>query len=135
MENAYLQSTPGRGGGIRAGRSGYLTRFVPKRDERRPYIEIVEEALKDFRYDWVRLVADLRGGALNLQFLLHGAPGGQLPFSFDMNKGAFVRVKPAKSNADFSKGIDLALRLNDLAVADILYHRDTLELIFQGHSE
>jgi len=97
-----------------------LTGLVGPSDPQYMYVSIAEEALKDFRYDCVRLDFSLEDNLINAALRFQGAPADRLPFSFSTRRREFIRVTPERSNADFSQGIDLTLKLNGLTLADIV---------------
>lgn len=131
VANAYLETTPGSDGRIAVRDGGFLTRFVSPEDAQYIYVSIAEEALKDFRYDALRADFSMVDDNINAALRIKGAPAGRLPFRFDARKREFVPCPPEKSNANFSNGVDLTVRLNDLALEDLLFSRQTLDMLLR----
>ncbi|MBN1675860.1 MAG: YdbH domain-containing protein [Kiritimatiellae bacterium] len=132
IENGYFQTTPGTGGEIAVPASGFLTKFVNRHAPQYVYVDITEEALKAFEYQWARLDVNLGGGTLNVELGIRGRPKRKLPFEFDLATQAFERVKPKRANVNFDQGIELHLRMHDILLKDILFSREALELIFKS---
>lgn len=131
VTNAYLETDPAHDGRIAVSDGGFLTRFVSPGDPQYIYVSIAEEALKDFRYDALRADFSMVDDNINAALRIKGAPAGRLPFRFDARRREFVRCPPEKSNANFSNGVDLLVRLNDLALEDLLFSRQTLDMLLR----
>lgn len=85
-------------------------------------LDVAQEAMRDFVYNWVKISMDSEGETLNLKATLSGAPSGNLPFTFDPGSGGFRRVD--YRGAHF-QGIELVLNwsipLNKLLELNELY--------------
>ena len=110
FDNGFLFSTPGQGGnvGVRD-----LNRFMagfPKGTPESSYLEMAGEALKDFQYNWATLKMNSQGDTLTVNMELDGKPSRILPFKFQKETHAFVRVDAKSPGANF-QGIKLDLNL------------------------
>ena len=70
-------------------------------------LDLAQEALRSFTYDWVKIDFSQDGEDLVLAATFSGKPDGDLPFTFDPDRGGFLRV--TYPGARF-QGIDLTLR-------------------------
>ncbi len=69
-------------------------------------LDIAAQALKDFIYDWVKVDFITEDENLQLALTFNGRPADTLPFTFDAQKGGFVRVDYKGANF---QGINLTL--------------------------
>jgi hypothetical protein len=109
FQEGYLYSTPGIEG-ILAIRESHLISGG---------VALVEEALKDFRYDWVRVKLIPRGENLDMTVLIKGVPGQKLALSYDGKKKDFIRSRSGERQVDL-KGLVLELRLVDIDLKGLL---------------
>ncbi|MDD4816636.1 MAG: YdbH domain-containing protein [Victivallaceae bacterium] len=70
-------------------------------------LDLAQEALRSFTYDWVKIDFSQDGEDLVLAAIFSGKPDGDLPFTFDAERGGFLRV--SYPGARF-QGIELTLR-------------------------
>jgi hypothetical protein len=109
FQEGYLYSTPGIEGVLAVRESHLISGGVA----------LVEEALKDFRYDWVRVKLIPRGENLDMTVLIKGVPGQKLALSYDGKKKDFVRSRSGERRVDL-KGLVLELRLVDIDLKGLL---------------
>lgn len=110
FENGFLFSTPGRGGNIAVRDLDRLMAGFPKGTAESSYLEMAQEALKDFQYNWATLKMNTIGDTLTVNMELDGKPARILPFEFRRDTNAFVRVDAKSPGARF-QGIKLDLNL------------------------
>jgi len=90
-------------------------------------LDIATESLKKFVYDWVKIdfSTDTADNVV-IAAVFNGQPAGNLPFTFDSEKGGFVRVD---YNGAHFQGINLTLRwkvpLNQLLEFNNMYKKLT----------
>ncbi|HOW44935.1 MAG TPA: YdbH domain-containing protein [Candidatus Aminicenantes bacterium] len=80
---------------------------------------LVEEAIRDFRWNWIKVRLDGRDDRLNLVFSIDGAPAAKLPLRYDRKKKDFVRDPKGRPSVEL-KGLLLDIRFNDVDVKDLL---------------
>ncbi len=80
---------------------------------------LVEEAIRDFNYNWIKVRLSSSNDRLNLVVSIDGAPAGKLPLRYDQKKKDFVRDSPGKRHVEL-KGLQLDIRFNDIDLRDLL---------------
>ncbi|HLP62099.1 MAG TPA: YdbH domain-containing protein, partial [Candidatus Deferrimicrobium sp.] len=103
FRDGYLYSTPGVGGNIKFERSETISGGVL----------LVEEAVKNFNYEWIKLKLDTVKDKLNITAFINGVPADKLPLTYDMKTKDIVRDKGGKRSLEL-KGLLLELRFKDL---------------------
>lgn len=105
FRDGYLYSTPGVGGNIKFTRSDAISGGVL----------LVEEAVKDFNYDWIKLKldTDILNDKLNMTAYINGMPARKLPLTYDTKTKDIVRDKAGNCNLEL-KGLLLELRFTNL---------------------
>ncbi len=101
FEDGFLYSTPGGGGQISIGNTGFLTAGLTPGSREREQIEIAVEALKDFEYAWVKMGLNSVEDDLMINLQFDGKPANKLPFWYDSNEGRFVRVDKSLEGSTF----------------------------------
>ncbi|GJQ24632.1 hypothetical protein BIY37_04630 [Candidatus Brocadia sapporoensis] len=93
--DGFLYSTPGEGGTIRfhtdtllSGASGVQQSIQ---------MQIAQEALKNFSYDWAKLSLQSRNEDLLISMQMDGRPAGPLPFGFSKKSG-LVKIEQPRAN-------------------------------------
>lgn len=103
FRDGYLYSTPGVGGNIKFTRSEAISGGVL----------LVEEAVKDFNYDWIKVKLDTANDKLNVTAFINGIPAGKLPLTYDMKTKDIVRDKGGERLLEL-KGLLLEIRFTNL---------------------
>ncbi len=80
---------------------------------------LVEEAIRDFNYNWIKVRLDSRNGRLNLVATIDGAPARKLPLRYDQKKKDFVRDPDGKPSVEL-KGLLLDIRFDDIDLKDLI---------------
>ncbi|MGW8161238.1 MAG: hypothetical protein ACWGN1_03235 [Desulfobulbales bacterium] len=106
IAEGFLYSSPGQGGSIKVAAMDLLSAGIPKNSPQFAQVDFAAAALKDFRYNWVKLVLDSAGEDFIMQMQLDGRPGQSLPFTYDSATGALKRVENG------TQGINQAIRLD-----------------------
>lgn len=109
FQTGHLYSTPGVGGNLRLKRGSLASGGMV----------LVEEAMSDFNYDWVRVTLESAGEKLNLTAFINGAPARKLPLAYDPGKREFVREPSGKRSVDL-KGLLLELRFREIDLKSLL---------------
>ncbi len=120
IENGYLYTTPGMRGNLKFSQSGMLSGGVP----------LVEEAIKDFNYEWLRISLNSLGGLLQMNVELNGAPAQKLPLTYDSKTRAFIPAPAGGRNVEL-QGLHLELKFKDIDLAYLLKHGTQLHLFDQ----
>lgn len=106
FEDGLLSSSPGEGGRIQIAAFELLTAGIPRDSPQFAQIDLAAEALKNFKYNWVKLFLHSTGEDLVMQLQMDGKPLQSLPFSYNSETGMFSRIE------DGSQGIDQPVRLD-----------------------
>jgi hypothetical protein len=112
FDDAFFYSTPGTSGNIKVSKAGSFVSNIPKDGEQFSSIDLTLEALKDFKYDWSKISLNNDGDDLVAKLEFLGCPNRPLPFRFDKQLAAFVRVEANSSGSNFQEiKLDLNCRL------------------------
>ena len=106
FEDGFLYSSPGQGGSVKVAAFDLLTTGIPKNSPQFAQIDFAAEALKNFKYNWVKLLLQTTGEDLVMQMQMDGKPVQSLPFSYNSETGTFARLK------DNQRGVDQPIRLD-----------------------
>lgn len=120
FEQGYLHSDPGRGGVIRIGGQGgeMLSAMTQSVDEAR----LLQEALKNFRYQWAKLFVSTDSENLKLNLQFDGKPDGPLPFVQDQETGRLSYHAEGKASFQgLQLNLNLSLPLNRLLKVNQLF--------------
>ncbi len=104
-----LDSTPGRTGQLRVSKPEAISGGQV----------LVEEAIREFDYNWIKVRLDGQGDRLNMIVSIDGAPSRKLPLRYDQKKGDFVRAAAGKPGVEL-KGLLLDIRFIDIDLKDLL---------------
>jgi hypothetical protein len=96
----------GQGGSVKVAALDLLSAGIPKNTPRFAQVDFAAEALKNFKYNWVKLLLNSAGEDLVMQMHMDGKPMRSLPFTYDTQTGIMQRVD------DITKGIDQPIRLD-----------------------
>lgn len=117
FKDGYLYSTPGITGNLKFRESGVVSGGVL----------IVEEAIKDFNYNWIKIKLTSVRDLLNITVLIDGAPAGKLPLTLDPKTKDIVRNKNGKRSLVL-KGLLLELRFKDIDLENLLKKTSKIHL-------
>ena len=106
FEDGFLFSSPGQGGSVKVAAFDVLAAGIPKNTPQFAQVDFAAEALKNFQYNWVKLLLNSEGEELIMEMHMDGRPIQSLPFSYDSQTGLLQRVD------DKSQGINQPIRLN-----------------------
>ncbi len=106
FKDGFLYSTPGDGGLVRITGTEVLTAGIPMDTPQFAQLELAREALKDYRYNWVKLILNTRGEELYLTMKMDGKPEKPLPFVYRKDLGGFARVDADSPGSNF-QGINI----------------------------
>lgn len=125
FDDAFLYSTPGQGGHIRLEKTDILTTGIPKGTPQYHQLELVQEALKDFEYQWAKVSLSTQDEQLLLKLQFDGKPARPLPFLYQKELGGFARIEASGRGSEFS-GIRLDINFN-LPLDKILQYRNIFQ--------
>ena len=106
FEDGFLYSSPGQGGSVKVAAFDLLSAGIPKNTPQFAQVDFAAEALRNFKYNWVKLILNSEGEDLVMQMQMDGKPLQSLPFNYDSQTGLLQRIE------DSSKGIDQPIRLD-----------------------
>ena len=106
FEDGFLYSSPGQGGSIKIAAFDMLSAGIPQNSPQFGQIDFAAEALKDFNYNWVKLLFNSEGEDLVMQMQMDGKPSHSLPFNYDRQTGFLQRIEIG------SQGINQPIRLD-----------------------
>ena len=109
FKDGYLYSTPGIKGNIKFRESSVVSGGVL----------LVEEAVKDFNYDWIKVKMYSVGKLLNVNVVMDGVPAGKLPLTFNSKSKDIVRDRSGKKRINL-KGLLLELNFKDIDLENLL---------------
>ena len=107
--DGYLDSAPGRSGHLRVSKPEVISGGQL----------LVEEAIRDFNYNWIKVRLGSRNDRLNMVVSIDGAPAGKLPLRYDQGKKDFVREPSGKRHVEL-KGLLLDIRFDDIDLKDLI---------------
>jgi hypothetical protein len=111
FEDGFLYSSPGQGGSIKIAALDLLSTGIPKNSPQFGQVDFAAEALKNFRYNWVKLLLDTEGEDLIMQMQMDGRPVQSLPFSYDSKTGVLHRTDNTEQGIDQPIRLDVNFRL------------------------
>jgi len=106
FEDGFLYSSPGQGGSVKIAAFDLLSAGIPKNSPQFAQVDFAAEALKNFQYNWVRLLLNSDGEDMVMQMQMDGKPVQSLPFTYDSRTGLLQRADETK------KGINQPIRLD-----------------------
>ena len=107
--DGHLHSTPGRSGNLRVSRPELIANGQV----------LVEEAIRDFRYNWIKIKLGSRDDRLDMVVSIDGAPSGKLPLRYDAKKKDFIKDPTGGRHVEL-KGLLLDIRFLDIDLKDLL---------------
>lgn len=113
ITDAYLFSAPQESNRLQLGKPEALLGSIPL--EGALQTELAYEAMRDFEYKWLRILFNGTQEELKLRMQLDGKPARPLPYSYDKEKGSFVRSTDTQSRFQgITLNVNGALQLNKL---------------------
>ena len=106
FEDGFLYSSPGQGGNVKVAAFDLLAAGIPKNSPQFAQVDFAAEALRNFQYNWVKLLLNSEGENLVMQMQMDGEPVQSLPFTYDSRTGQLQRADDTK------QGIKQAIRLD-----------------------
>lgn len=110
FNNGFLFSTPGSGGRVMIRDLDRMMAGIPKGTPEFSNLDMAGEALKDFEYKWAKLWMNTQGETLDVKMELDGKPARIMPFEYNKEVNAFVRVGASSPGSRF-QGIKLDVNL------------------------
>ncbi|NWH04912.1 intermembrane phospholipid transport protein YdbH family protein [Desulfobacter latus] len=110
FDKGFLFSTPGDGGRILIRNFDKMLTGIPKNTREFSQLDLAGEALKNFEYNWVKLMLNTHGDTLEVNMQLDGKPLSVLPFEYNRTLNSFVRVDAQSPGSNF-QGIKLDVNL------------------------
>lgn len=107
--DGYLYSTPGRSGNLKVSQPELISNGQV----------LVEEAIRDFRYNWIKVKMGSRNDRLDMIVSIDGAPARKLPLRYDAKLKDFIK-DPAGGRHVELKGLLLDIRFLDIDLKDLL---------------
>ncbi len=104
-----LLSTPGKGGNLKVSQPEVIANGQV----------LVEEALRDFRYNWIKIKIGSRNDRFDMVVSIDGAPARKLPLRYDARQKDFVRDPKGGRHVEL-KGLLLDIRFLDIDLKDLL---------------
>jgi hypothetical protein len=129
FDNGFLFSTPGSGGKVMIQNTGRITAGIPMNSPQFTQLDLAQEALKDFDYNWAKLIFNTFEDTLSVNMELDGKPSNLLPFEFKKELGGFVRVNASSPGSRF-QGIKLDVNLK-LPFNDVMKFGNNLNSILK----
>ncbi|MBU4267508.1 MAG: hypothetical protein KJ808_01460 [Acidobacteria bacterium] len=107
--DGYLYSTPGSSGNLKVSQPELISGGQV----------LVEEAIRDFRYNWIKVKMSSRDDRLDMVVSIDGAPAQKLPLRYDAKRKDFIK-DPAGGRHVQLKGLLLDIRFLDIDLKDLL---------------
>jgi hypothetical protein len=79
----------------------------------------VEEAIRDFRYNWIKVKMSSQNNRLDMVVSMDGAPAQKLPLLYDQKLKNFIKDPSGNRNVEL-KGLLLEINFNDIDLKDLL---------------
>ncbi|MGW8288456.1 MAG: intermembrane phospholipid transport protein YdbH family protein, partial [Desulfobulbales bacterium] len=111
FEDGFLYSSPGHGGSIKVAAFDTLAAGIPKNTPQFAQIDFAAEALKNFSYNWVKLLFNTKGEELVMQMQMDGKPVQALPFRYDSKTGTLQRIDAGTGGIDQPINLEVNFRL------------------------
>ena len=107
--DGYLYSTPGRSGNLKVAKPELISNGQV----------LVEEAIRDFRYNWIKVKMGSRNDRLDMVVSMDGAPAQKLPLRYDQKQKNFIKDPSGGRHVEL-KGLLLDIRFIDIDLKDLL---------------
>ncbi len=129
FDNGFLFSTSGSGGELKIEDTEKIISAsgIPMHDPGFVQVDLAQEALKDFRYKWAKLIFNTFEDELSLNISINGKPNKNIPF-IPLENGKLIRVDASSPGSEL-EGLQLDLNLN-LPFKEMMKFGNKLESIF-----
>jgi hypothetical protein len=107
--DGYLFSTPGRSGNLKVAKPELISNAQV----------LVEEAIRDFRYNWIKVKMSSKNNRLDMVVSMDGAPAQKLPLLYDQKQKNFIKDPSGGRHVEL-KGLLLEINFSDLDLKDLL---------------
>ena len=107
--DGYLYSTTGRGGNLKVAKPELISNGQV----------LVEEAIRDFRYNWIKVKVSSRNDHLDLTVSMDGVPARKLPLLYDQKQKNFIKDPSGGRHVEL-KGLLLEINFKDIDLKDLL---------------
>ena len=107
--DGYLYSTPGRSGSLKVAKPELISNGQV----------LVEEAIRDFRYNWIKVKMSSRNDRLDMVVSMDGAPAQKLPLRYDAKTKNFIKDPSGGRHVEL-KGLLLDINFSDIDLKDLL---------------
>ena len=124
IDDGFLFSTPGEKGNLKIKKSKQLTAGIPEDVPQYSPIHFAGAALRDFEYNWAKLLLVSEEDNLVLKLQIDGKPANPLPYRFDSQQNVFIRINDAQSG-----GIDQPIKLDvnfNVPLNELLRYQSTI---------
>lgn len=112
FDNGFLYSAPGDGGIIHVTGMSILDIGIPQNTPQYSQINFINAVLKDFHYNWVKILLATKGEDLLLQMSLDGKPMNPLPFTYNRKLGSFSKIEATSKGGIYNPvHLDINFRL------------------------
>ncbi|MDN3510521.1 MAG: YdbH domain-containing protein [Candidatus Jettenia sp.] len=112
FDNGFLYSAPGDGGIIHVMGMSILDIGIPPNTPQYSQINFINAVLKDFQYNWVKILLTTKEEDLLLQMSLDGKPINPLPFTYNRKLGSFSKIEAASKGGIYNPiHLDINFRL------------------------
>ncbi|MFP4445638.1 MAG: YdbH domain-containing protein, partial [Desulfosudaceae bacterium] len=101
IDDGFLFSAPGKGGIIHLSKTEILTSGLSKTSPQYGQIDLAREALRNYQYDWAKVLFNSEADNLRVRLQFDGRPTHSLPFVYDKKKGGFVRTENNQTRSEF----------------------------------
>lgn len=133
VDHGFLFSTPGEKGTLKIIESDQLTEGIPKDVPHFSPLLFAGEALKNFQYDWAKLLITSEEENLLLQLQIDGKPAEVLPYRFDPQQNVFRKLAKGESG-----GIDQPIKLDvnfNVPLNELMRYNKEIQSILQNTRE
>ncbi|KPJ97288.1 MAG: hypothetical protein AMJ60_11990, partial [Desulfobacterales bacterium SG8_35] len=111
FEDGFLYSSPGQGGSVKVAAFDLLSAGIPKNTPQFAQVDFAAEALKNFQYNWVKLLLNTEDEDLVMQMQMDGRPVQSLPFKYDTQTGFLQRMENSGPGINQPIRLDVNFRL------------------------
>ncbi len=124
----FLYSVPGKTRNLKVEGLEDKLSSIPKETAQFAQLDLANEALKNFNYEWIKVDFDNDGDNLVIKSQFNGRPVNPLPFTYDAKSGRIVRMEGALANF---QGINLDLNTT-LPLNQLLNLNQNIRNLFGG---